>query len=292
MHGVRRERGQLADLGHVGRGSHVCYVADSAARLAEWTAACMAGGAELGEKLVKFVPQIDTARRDEVMIGAVRATMVDPRVAFLGSGGLEEGAMLAAFREMAAAARREGYRGLRVFADMDWLLPAPPGRERLTAFEQLLDRVVTELEATVVCAYRTDSFAPETLAEVAAVHPATAGTVPVEPGFRCWNVADGVWELAGEVDYLTVELFTRVLRTAAEGASVLCLTVTDLSFIDVAGMRAIAQLAADRPELELVIDGAGELLSECWALLDLGRRLDRVRLRPSPGVPAARAGGE
>jgi hypothetical protein len=81
--------------------------------------------------------------------------------------------MFAMFRHQSTIARTEGYDGLCLVAEMDWLLPAHPTRDAIIGFELMLDRVVGELDATVVCAYRREAFSPETLMVTVAVHPVT-----------------------------------------------------------------------------------------------------------------------
>jgi hypothetical protein len=255
-------------------------VVDSAAQFAAWTAGCLAEGARRGEKLFRFAPQAS--------LGSTRVdasvTLADPRVAFLAEGPLGPAVMYAMFRRETAAARREGYQGLRLVADMDWLMASPPGRAELTAFEVLLDEVVTELGATVVCAYRTEHFDAATIAEMVAVHPLTVGNVSTEPGFRVWNVAQGVWEVAGEVDHFNAEPFGRALATAANGGSSFRLRTTGLRFIAVAGIQTVVRLARSRPDLRLVIEDASAAFRRCWTLFDLDQYLPSVEFQPEPGA--------
>jgi hypothetical protein len=273
--------GALPGLDRLSPGAHVCCVVDSSAEFEQWTADCLAEGAQRGEKLFRFGPQPQSTNSTVQPHTEPAVTMVDPRRAFLGGGPVDPMVMYAMFRDQTALARREGYRGLRLVADMDWLLPVMPSRPELTAFELLLDQVVTELAATVVCAYRRQHFDAPTIAEMVAVHPVTVGAVSDDPDFRMWNLSGHVWQVAGEVDFSNAEPFSRALAVAASQTPVLRLKTTGLTFIAVAGVRAIMQLALSRPELQLIINDAGPPLRLCWELLELDRHLSNVELVPS-----------
>jgi anti-anti-sigma regulatory factor len=282
--------GELSGLDRLGAGSHVCCVVDSAAQFEAWTAGGLADGARRGEKLFRFAPQSSLASTP----AAPSVTLADPHVAFLAQGPLDPAVVCAMFRREAAAARREGYQGLRLVADMDWLLASPPSRAELAAFELLLDEVVTELDATVVCAYRREHFDAATIGEMVALHPLTLGRVPADPGFRVWSVARSVSEVTGEVDHFNAEPFGRALATAANGVSSIRLRMSGLRFIAVAGIQALIQIARSRPDLRLIIEDAGPAFWRCWTLLGLDRHLLGVEFsqngqpstNPVPGRPS------
>jgi hypothetical protein len=278
---MNRQVGTLADSERLGPGAHVCCVIGSTAQFEAWTAACLAEGAERGQKLFRFAPW---AALDGLPVDA-SVTVADPHVAFLDEGPVDAAAMYAMFRRQDRAARREGYRGLRLVADMDWLLACPPSRAELVRFEVLLDQVVTELDATVVCAYRREHFDTVMIAEMVAVHPLTAGQVTSEPGLRVFNVSPAVWEVTGEVDHFNAEPFGRAIAAAADGTSSLRLRTAGLRFVAVAGIQALARVARSRPDLHLTIEDANVTLRHCWTLLDLDRQLPGVRWQPDPASP-------
>lgn len=271
-----------------GSGSHVCWVVDSAAEFEAWTADCMAEGVGRGEKLFRFAPQ---ATVDGAPMNAA-VTWADPHLAFLGGGRVDPQVMYAMFRRETEAVRREGYQGLRLVADMDWLMSCPPDRTELADFELLLDEVVRELGATVVCAYRTAHFDAATIADMVAVHPVTVGNVPVDPGFRIWNVASGVWEVTGEIDSLNVEAFRRALASISRETPLLRLRTSGLRFIAVSGIQALVQVVRSRPDLRVIVDDARPAFRRCWDLFDLDLILPSVEFRPqaAPGRRAAPLG--
>lgn len=212
-------------------GSHVCWVVDESVPYVEIAAALLAQGHAAGQKPVAFAPQ------GSGVLAQLEATAADPGVALLGGGPLEPETTFALLREQAKVARADGFDGLRVVADMEWLLPAQSTTVAIIGFELLLDRVVAELNATVICAYRQGSFAAAVIEGVRCVHPlAVAGET--EPPFRLVAGEAGGWRLSGEVDFACSSSFAAALRAAAQADCVI--DVAELDFIDVAGLREIA----------------------------------------------------
>ncbi len=224
-------------------GGHVCLVVTDDGDFADLATDFLADGNARGEKTVAF------GAADSVLLARLTplaAIGADPHLAFLGGRGLEPETMFAMFREQDALARREGYARLRVAADMDWLLSAAPSAEEIIGFEVLLDRVVAELGATVLCAYRSTSFDERTIVGTLCVHPVRMGHED-EPPFELVSGDSESWRLRGAVDMSVAAEFAGAFAAAAKSGGVV--DMTGLEFIDVAGMRAIAQAArsADVP---------------------------------------------
>lgn len=196
-------------------------------------------------------------------------TVLDPHAAFLDEGTLDATAMYAGFERETAKALSEGYRGLRVMADLDWLLSARASSRMITAFEQGLDAVAAHSGATIACAYRRASFSARDLAGVMCVHPHRLGDSPADLGFRIWSSGRDRWHVSGQVDLRAAQAFPAVVRTAAEGSDRLCLDCGELDFIDVAGIRALAQ-AAYGTGTRMRLCGTGETLRRTWQLQGFG----------------------
>src|SRR5690349_1619753 len=133
---------------------HVCWAVRGDDDLASGAQRYLQEARDRGEKTLAFGP--DRGWMLEQFAGSVDVA-VDPRVAFLPDGPFDAQAMYAIFREQDASARAEGYTGICVVADMDWLLPLGLSSEQVIGFELHLDQVVADLGATVICAYRTSS---------------------------------------------------------------------------------------------------------------------------------------
>ena len=96
------------------------------------------------------------------------------------------------------------------------------------------------------------------------------GSEPRDDGscLRVWTSGDNRWHLSGEADLRSQQALLAAMNTASVTRGGLVLDCGELSFIDVAGMRAIAEaaLALGTP---VTVNGANEMLRRAWSLLDL-----------------------
>jgi anti-anti-sigma factor len=260
-----RQARVLTTLDGLADGDHVGWVVEQPTEFTQMAAQYLEQGAAAGQKMFFFSPRRG-GRMQLLPIGdGVR--VLDARVAFLHGGALDAAVMYAGFERENAKAVAEGYRGLRVMADMDWLLSAQASGGQIAAFEQGLDAVAAQTGATIVCAYRRESFAHRDLAGVMCMHPHQLGTAPQDLGFRVWSSGEGRWHVSGEIDLRAAEAFPAAMCRAAEGRSSLWLDCTQLRFIDVAGIRALAELAHGAG-IAVQLYGTSDTLRRCWKLLE------------------------
>jgi len=146
----------------------------------------------------------------------------------------------------------------------------------------MLDEVITELDVTMVCAYRLAHYAPESIAELVAVHPLSTGRAPADLNFRMWNVDRGTWELSGEIDILNSAQFHRALATASLHGPIRRIHLGRLAFISADGIAAIAEAVAAQPGQPVMIQGATTLFEQCWTFLGFGDRLPYVSFERVP----------
>lgn len=245
----------LADLRDLAGPGHVCWTVRDPDTYVAQAAEFLACAPSARQKPFAFGPEGSPALE---ALRPLVAAAADPRHAFLGGGPLEPDLMFAMFDEQSALARAEGFGGLRLVADMDWLLGADPTAEEVVAFELLLDREARRLDATIVCAYRDTAFDADTIAGVRCVHP--IGVDDLEPPQFVLAATDGGWRLTGEVDLAVASTFGTAIATAV-GAGSCTLDLSELRFIDVAGMRELAAAARDRA---VTVVGAPPLLRRCW----------------------------
>jgi hypothetical protein len=207
------------------------------------------------EKAVLFGPERTTPPP-----GLTRrpAAWADPRTSFLDGGPLVPEVMFSVFGQQVELARREGYSGLMVVADMDWLLPLGLSAVEIASFELLLDRRIREVGATVVCAYRRSSFDQRTLTASLCVHP--LDVADELPPFRLVAGPNAGWCLSGEVDLADADLFEAALGAAATRGE-RDIDVSDLLFIDTSGMRAMAREALGSP---IRLSGARSIVRRSW----------------------------
>lgn len=251
--------GSLATREALDAGGHICLVVDDDAAYEGVAASFLASGGQRGEKTVAFGPQCSP---DRERLRPLAAVVADPYLDVLGGRGLEPATMFEMFAEQTRVAREEGYSRLRVAADMDWLLPAKAPDTDLIAFEVLLDRVVGELDATVMCAYRRSSFGPDTVLGTCCTHPVVLGED--DPPFRLVAGDGAAWRLSGEIDLACAQPLAAALRATARAPWILDLARLD--FADVAGLRAIATTVA-RAGLPLDVRHASPTLRRSWEIL-------------------------
>jgi anti-anti-sigma factor len=258
------------DLRTLNKGGHVAWVVGDETSFAPVAAALIEQGVELGEKVIVFGPQ---DAKTLLELGPKAAAAADPHTAFLGGGPLVPDRIFEAFREQVAAARAEGFGGLRIIADMDWLLPSSPSVEDLVEFELLLDRVVADLGATVVCAYRSSSFPQDTQSAAVSVHPICTGTA--SPQFSMVAAGSG-WALSGEIDIGVAQCF-RAAITAVCRESTCVIDVGGVEFIDVSSLAMLAE-ACRSAGMPVRLAGVPRNVRRLWEAGDFERiaRLEEV----------------
>lgn len=268
---------QWSPLCELGGAAHVCWVVDDDASYVDQARALLVRGRDAARQPVAFGPHDGALEQ----LRSVAEVSLDPRLAILDGGPLRPERMLAAFREQTALARSQGFGGLCVAADMDWLLPARPTTDDVIGFEALLDQVVLELDATVVCAYRRSSFDSAAIAGTMSVHPLDVGS-DEHPQFRLVAGKGGRWRLSGEVD-LAVASHLAAALTAAASASASAsrgrceIDVTELELIDVLGMGVVAE-AGHHAGARLRLRGASLTLHRNWQLAGFDEYAPTVEL--------------
>jgi anti-anti-sigma regulatory factor len=159
---------------------------------------------------------------------------------------------------------------------MDWLLPMTPTMESIVGFELMLDRHVKELDASIVCAYRTDSFDRHTIVGALCVHPVDVGPAEEEAQFRFVAADDKTWQLGGEVDVAVVASFEAAIAPAATAGDCV-VDVSRLDFIDVGSMRAVAAAGQD-PGGSIELVGARPSVRRGWELAGFAEQAPDVQL--------------
>jgi anti-anti-sigma factor len=103
------------------------------------------------------------------------------------------------------------------------------------------DRHASRFGATIVCAYRTRSFDRTVLNGALCVHPMGVGE-DSSTQFKLVAGDDGSWRLSGEVDVAVASQFKTAITTAAT-AGPCVVDASKLDFLDVSGMRQLAEAA-------------------------------------------------
>ena len=153
---VARAEEAYSGLDTLEGGDHVAWFLDRTVDFATLAARFFEQGTVRGDKLLMFAPQRRAVSRLPIGGGV---TVLDPRQAFpsdaaraaLRHWSRRLGGVL---REQTALANAEGYRGLRLIVDMDWLFDATATPEQVVELEQGLDEATAAEKAVVVCADR------------------------------------------------------------------------------------------------------------------------------------------
>ena len=241
------------------RPAHVCWVVDDDAGYVDHAGRFLSHSKNAARKPLAF----GSCGTSLDVLEPIAALSLDPRLSILENGPLRPEPMLTAFRDQAALARAEGFEGISVVADMDWLIPTRPTTDDLVRFELLLDQVVSKLDATVVCAYRRSSFDVDAIACARSVHPLDLGG-DAPPLFRLVAGEGDVWRLSGEID-LGVSSHLAAALTAVTAQRRCEIDVTGLGFIDVRGTATLAD-AARRSHTPMRLLGASRVLRRHWQL--------------------------
>ena len=247
--------------------AHVCWLVsgtdyeDNASRLLE-------DAGRVNQKPILFGP---AGRRRPA--GLVTVAVADPADLILDGAPFDSEPLLRSLRDHATRARAEGFKSIRVVADMDWLLRSAPSPEEIAAFEVLIDELTVELKATIVCAYRSGSFDAEAIEAALGVHRTPVGRQA--PLFNLIYDEVGGWRLSGEVDRAVASVVEAAVCSVV-GAGAAEIDVSGLGFIDVAGMRSLAHAASARGSLRL--RGASPSLVRHWAAAGFDGLAPRVEL--------------
>lgn len=145
-----------------------------------------------------------------------------------------------------AAARDEGFPGLRVAVDMSWALRPVTGIEQLPRFEEGIATLLDGTTASVLCQYDRDRFDAVTLASVAGFHTraVAAATYYADPVLRiCRQYAPAGVRVAGEIDYVAADHLALALAETVRLDGDITVNLASLAFADAACLRLIADAA-------------------------------------------------
>jgi ABC-type transporter Mla MlaB component len=220
--------------------------------------------APLISRLSRCDPGFDPAiARGQIEIRRARDT-------YLPEGQFEPERMLSLLRKEYDRALAEGYGGLRLTGEMPAALCDAPGREQLHVYEARLasdHRRHVELSASscsILCQYDHGRFGPGILSEVVDAHQvdaspelATIGRKGVLAAAR--DRRRDALRLAGELDFDCSQTVSDVLDAHFHGP--LRLDLADLTYVDVAGMRALRGRKGQRLTIIPASDAVRRLLT-------------------------------
>jgi len=276
--GVVRTHGLVDHVPGAGPADHLCWIYENDADLDAAARRFLTDGLERGERVLCVGERVIESLRTmsppvpdlaaALERGAVETMTLDQ--AYAAAGPTRPEPQLAYYDTATRRALSDGYRGLRVIAEVSGLAMDPVQRADLVQWEQLTDQyAVRGAGFAAMCAYRSD-LTGEALGDVAAVHPVVRSRAEVS-SFRFFVDGDRL-ALAGSADTFCSERLARVLAACGvTGGAVL--DVAGLEFIDVGACRVLARWGADLQarSIPLAIIGATALLQRMWRVLALDR---------------------
>jgi anti-anti-sigma regulatory factor len=188
------------------------------------------------------------------------------RDAYLPDGRFDPERMLGMLREEHDRAGVEGYSGLSMTGEIPVALRELPDSEQLGAYESQLASDVDADSYSILCQYDHGQFGPGLLSDVIEAHNVDASPELAAIG-RDGEVAAArdrardVLRLAGELDFGCAQTVSDVLDAHFHGP--LRLDLADLSYVDVAGMRALRGRKGQR----LTISPGSEAVRRLLALM-------------------------
>lgn len=267
-----RAHGLITELPKAGTSDHVCWIYDDDdeafdVALREF----VAGGLERGERLLCVGDAVIDRLRGDGMDGLIASGTLETLTlaqAYEATQEFVPEEQLAYYDAAVQRAVDDGYRGLRVIADVTALAADPARRAELVRWEQMADEFIARgTEFSAMCAYSA-GLPPEALAQAGSVHPAVHA--PEAPAsFRVF-VDGGRLMLAGSVDSSSAARLTTILASSPVGPDGAVLDLSLLEFIDVAGCRALGRWVRDPRTGPVAVDGASPLFRRMWQLLGLG----------------------
>jgi anti-anti-sigma factor len=238
-------------------GDHACLTFSDAEERLDIVAAFVRDGLADGQRVICFTDAMQpralsaelsargVAAEEPMRSGQLSVQGSDD--AWLAEGAFSAEKMIDILVEERDHARRDGYSGLRVSADMAWATRPLARVEQLPAFEAAVNALFTDGRLIGICQYDRERFDAVTLAAMAEAHPkAVAATIYHEdPILRvCRQHVPPGLRVAGEIDYTRAEALSRALSEAIHMHPHIYVNLLNLRFMDASTAAMTVQTAA------------------------------------------------
>jgi anti-anti-sigma regulatory factor len=286
-----------ASVDELSPGDHACLTFSDREERLDIVSAFVRIGLERGQRVLCLAETLppdrltaEFADRGVPVTGALEHGQLVLRTSdesWLDGGSFLADHMLHAIRREVDLARRAGYSGLWLAADMGWAARPVPGVEQLVMFETSVNKLFSGDLLTAVCQYDREQFDPVTLASAAATHSrAVAATVYFEdPILRvCRQHSPPGLRIAGEIDYTRVGVLNHALAEAVRLDKNVHVNLAQLRFIDVAAAGAVVQAALGLGAVRTMTVTCGGLVGKVLALVGAGD-VAHLRVAVAHGEP-------
>ncbi|HWS38050.1 MAG TPA: MEDS domain-containing protein [Actinoplanes sp.] len=193
-------------------------------------------------------------------------------------------AMVAVLAAELDIATRQGYRGLRVTADMSWATRPMAAAQELAAFESEVAELFADGRLCLVCQYDRERFDAVTLAFAAKAHPKTitAQVYHEHPLLRvCRQYSPPGIRVAGQIDYQHRHVLEQALTESLRLDRNPHVNLSGLDYIDGACANVIVAAAARLPASRHLTVTCRRRVAKVFDLLTAHTSPGlRVRLRP------------
>jgi anti-anti-sigma factor len=286
--------GVPTSVDRLGPGDHACLTFSDEEERLDIVAAFVRNGLSAGHRVLCFTDSYAPAalsrrladRGVEAQPYAAKGQLaLEPARVWLADGGFRPARVLDELTNEIDRARRDGFAGLRITADMGWAAQPVAGAEHLVAFEEKASQLFAAAQVTAICQYDRQQFDAVTLASTTAAHScAVAATVYHEdPVLRiCRQHSPAGIRVAGEIDYTSLTAFREALAEAVRLDSQPHVNLAKLRFIDAATAGVLVQTAAAlTPGRGMTVLCRGLVRA---VLLHVGAKdIEALRLRVAPG---------
>jgi ABC-type transporter Mla MlaB component len=274
-----RAQGLVTAVPGAEAGDHLCWVYDDDAAFDAAARQFLAQGLARGERLLCVGERVmDGVQGGVTPVAGVERLLAEGRLelltvaqAYAATGRFAPERQLAFYDAATQRAVDDGYRGLRVIAEVTPLAEDPASRAGLVGWEHRADEFMASGSGmSAMCAYRSD-LPSSALADVATAHPLVHAPLDVPP-FRMF-FDEGCLALAGSVDTFDADRLATLLATSRVRGPVAVLDLTFLDFVDGAGCRALARWVRDLAARSIAVElrSAPRVVQRMWSILDFDR---------------------
>ncbi|WP_199440211.1 MEDS domain-containing protein [Umezawaea beigongshangensis] len=240
-------------------GDHLCLTFADDAEQRPVVTEYLSAGLSRGERVLCFVDRttpgivLDWLASTGVDTGAAllggRLRLVPAADSYLASGRFDAAAMVGTVRREVDASLAEGFSGLRICGEMSWAVRESVGTAELARYEREVDAVFAGRPVSAVCQYDARLFGPDQLEVLDGCHRGSVEPPPLRGHDSLRLVPAGRagrrrLRVIGTVDDRTHDHFVAALDAVLHRPGDVVLDLSALDFIDVAGLRALANAAA------------------------------------------------
>jgi anti-anti-sigma factor len=266
---------------------HACWSYSTDEQRTDVIASYFAAGLHAGERLYYFASDgseataldglADAGHDVRALIASGTLVIAEVESAYFPHSTFDARANLEGFRTIAQQALADGFTGIRVAAENATILNHPLIRDSWFEYELQVDALLATEPIVGLCAFDRRQCDPETLALLDAVHRVQVdpdGSAP-HSGFHLHSAQDEVLVLSGDVDRFAVESLHRLLDSPVRKRHKITIDLSGLSFIDTAGMRALEELATERPSSykKIRLTGVTDFQHHVWEATGNPRKL-------------------